>query len=125
MPKEAKADDKEKKVDFKRTKEYKNLRRDMLGDLEVRGLVETQYTDKVEEYMNLWCWLQMLNLDILRRGVYIEYQNGATQKGTTDNKSLTIATRVSSQMLSIWSALGFKDQAIGSKPQVGGEDDEL
>ena len=113
------------KKDFARTKEYRILKKDMLDDLEARGLVGTQYTDKVEEYMNLWCWLQMLNQDILQRGVYIEYQNGATQKGTTDNKSLTIATRVSGQMLSIWTALGFREQATNSKPISGGEDDAL
>ena len=68
------------KKDFSRTKEYRTLKKDMLDDLEARGLVGTQYTDKVEEYMNLWCWLQMLNQDILRRGVYIEYQNGPPKK---------------------------------------------
>ena len=68
----------------------------------------------------------MLNDDIMRRGVYIEYSNGATQKGTTDNKSLTIAVRVSSQMLNIWTSLGFREQAVKSTGlQSGGDDDEL
>ena len=101
------------------TEKYKELKKDMLDDLDARGLVGRQYVDKVEEYLNLWCWLQMLNEDVVARGVYVEYSNGATQKGTTDNKSLTIATRVSSQMLAIWTALGFREQA------AGGEDDEL
>ena len=109
---------------WEKTKEYIELRGDMLDDLQSRGLVGKQNTDKVEEYMRLWCWLRMLDEDIKVRGVYIEYQNGATQKGMTDNKSLAIATRVSSQMLAIWSALGFKEQAVNSKA-VGGEDDEL
>ena len=110
---------------YARTKEYRDLKRDMLDDLETRGLVGKQYVDKVEEYMDLWCWLKMLNEDVVTRGVFVEYSNGATQKGTTENKSLTIATRVSSQMLNIWSALGFREQATSSKPQSGGEDDEL
>lgn len=109
---------------WEKTTEYKELRSDMLDDLQARGLVGKQYTDKVEEYMRLWCWLRMLDEDIKVRGVYIEYHNGATQKGMTDNKSLAIATRVSSQMLAIWSALGFREQAISSKA-AGGEDDEL
>lgn len=103
----------------------KKLKQDMLDDLEVRGLVGTQYTDKVEEYINLWSWLQMLNDDVVDRGVYVKYQNGANQMGTTENKSLTIATRVSAQMLNIWTALGFREQANSAKPQNGGEDDEL
>ena len=107
------------------TKDYRALKKDMLDVLEARGLLGKQYTDKVDEYMRLWCWLQMLNADIMERGVYVEYQNGEHQKGTTDNKSLSIATRVSSQMLAIWSALGFKDQAVKSKVGDGGEDDEL
>lgn len=106
-------------------KEYEVLKNDMLDDLSLRGLVGAQYIDKVDEYMRLWCYLQMLNEDIINRGVYIEYQNGANQKGTTDNKSVSMATRVSSQMLNIWSALGFREQAVNTKPQSGGVDDEL
>ncbi len=110
---------------WKKTKAYKELKRDMLDDLESRGLLGRQYTDKADEYMNLWCWLQMLNTDIMERGVYTEYQNGATQKGTTDNKSLTIATRVSSQMLNIWTALGFREQAAKSRSESASDEDEL
>lgn len=109
-----------------KTAEYTALKKDMLDDLEARGLIGRQYTDKVQEYMNLWCWLKMLNEDVITRGVYVEYSNGATQKGTTDNKSLTIATRVSSQMLNIWAALGFREQAVSAAgKQSGGEDDDL
>lgn len=114
-----------KKKKWQNTAGYKDLKKDMLDDLEVRGLVGKQYSDKVEEYMRLWIWLQMLNEDITERGVFIEYQNGANQSGTTDNKSLSIATRVSAQMLAIWTALGFKEQAVKSKVGAGGEDDEL
>lgn len=114
-----------KKTDFTKKKNYKKLKEEMLADLESRGLISEPYLDKVDEYMRLWCWLQMLNEDIKERGVFIEYQNGEKQKGTTDNKSLTIATRVSNQMLSIWNALGFKAQAVKGKDGVGGEDDEL
>lgn len=114
-----------KKNAYLESEACKQLKQDMLDDLEMRGLVGRQYTDKVDEYINLWCWLQMLNEDVMARGVYLEYQNGANQKGTTENKSLTIATRVSSQMLNIWAALGFREQANSSKPQTGGDEDEL
>lgn len=111
---------------YRNSDNYRELKSDMLDDLEARGLIGKKYTDKVDEYMNLWSWLQMLNDDITRRGVYIEYSNGATQKGTTDNKSLTIAVRVSSQMLNIWTSLGFREQAVKSTGlQSGGDDDEL
>ncbi len=113
-----------KASDWMRKKEYKQLKKDMLNDLESRGLIAKQYVDKVEEYMRLWCWLQMLNEDIMERGVYIEYQNGSAQKGTTDNKSLGIAARISGQMLNIWSALGFREQAVNAKA-VAPDEDEL
>lgn len=111
---------------WKKSKEYTALKKDLLEDLESRGLIGKQYTDKVEEYMDLWCILKMLNEDVLKRGVFVEYSNGATQKGTTENKSLSNAVRVSSQMLNIWSALGFREQAVKiANGPVGGEDDDL
>lgn len=109
---------------WEKTAEYRKLKQDMLDDLESRGLVGQQYTAKVNEYMDLWVWFRMLNADVLERGVFVEYQNGANQKGTTENKSLTIATRVAAQMLNIWAALGFKENAISSKP-LAGDADEL
>lgn len=109
---------------YVRLPEYKQLRKDMVDDLEARGLVSQPYMDKVSEYMSLWCLRRMLEEDIAERGVYLEYQNGANQKGTTDNKSVEKLVRVSSQMLSVWTALGFREQANAAK-SAGGEDDEL
>lgn len=115
-----------KQKKWENTKQYKELKQEMLDDLESRGLISRPYIDKVEEYMELWTQLKMLNEDIRKRGVSIEYQNGENQKGTTDNKSLGIAIRVSAQMLNIFSALGFRDQAIKAKSEPdGGEEDEL
>lgn len=110
--------------EYTRSKEYKDLRKDMTDDLQARGLISKPYMDMVDEYMNLWCLRRMLDEDISERGVYVEYQNGANQKGTTDNKSVEKRVRVSSQMVSIWAALGFREQANNAKP-VGGDDDEL
>lgn len=112
------------KKSYESTDEYKRLRADLLDDLSARGLIAAVYVDKAEEYLKLWCWLQMLDEDIRRRGVFVEYSNGATQKGQTDNKSLAIATRVSAQMLSIFGALGFKDHAQNAKA-ADCEEDEL
>lgn len=109
---------------YKRLDEYKNLRKEMTDDLQARGLISKPYMDMVDEYMNLWCLRRMLDEDIAERGVYVEYQNGANQRGTTDNKSVEKRVRVSSQMVSIWAALGFREQANSAKP-VGGDDDEL
>lgn len=121
-----KAKNKPKTVEtLTRTKAYKKLRSDMLDDLEARGVIGQQYTDKVEEYMQLWCYREMLHEDIRTRGVAVEYQNSATQKGVTENKSLNLITRISSQMLSIWGALGFREAATSAKPLPGADDDDL
>ena len=109
---------------FAKTREFRELQKDLLDDLTSRGLISKPYLDKVDEYMGLWCLRRLLEEDIAARGVYVEYQNGANQKGTTDNKSVEKLVRVSSQMLSIWSALGFKEQAANAKPS-GCDDDEL
>ena len=109
---------------FAKTKEFRELKKDLLDDLTVRGLISKPYMDKAEEYMGLWCLRRMLEEDIAARGVYVEYQNGANQKGTTDNKSVEKLVRVSSQMLSIWAALGFKEQAASAKP-LDDDDGEL
>ena len=112
--------------DWTKTKAYRELKKEMLDDLEARGLISRPYIDKVEEYMELWVQLKMLNADIRERGVSIEYQNGENQKGTTDNKSLGIAIRVSGQMLNIFSALAYREQAVKARADLsGGEDDEL
>ena len=110
---------------YKRRKVYREIRDNMRDSLETRGLIGAHYTDKVDEYMRLWCHLQMLQDDVDERGVFVTYSNGATQKGTTENKSLTAEVRVSGQMLSIWTALGFKDIPEGGMSRGGEEDDEL
>lgn len=115
----------ESEKNWAKTKAYRDLKKDMLDDLTARGLVSRQYTDKVDEYMDLWCMRQMLTEDVRERGVFVEYVNGANQYGTTDNKSVGMITRVSAQMLSIWAALGFRDSAVNAAKAGAVEDDEL
>ena len=45
---------------WRQTKAFRGLRQSMLDDLTARGLVDQAYTDKVEEYMDLF-------VEILRR----------------------------------------------------------
>lgn len=115
-----------KPKDWSKTQAYKTLRKDMLDDLDARGLVGSQFRDKVDEYMSLWCVLQQLKADIMEHGVTLSYKNGANQFGVTDNKSVASITRVSAQMLQIWTALGFRSQATAASAppaQDAGEDE--
>ena len=90
--------------DYRRTKEYRALRADLMANLESRGLVEAVYRDKVTEYMDLWVRRRQLQADIAERGLTIE-----TERGLTENRSVTLELQTSRQMLAIYNALGFRE----------------
>lgn len=119
------AENVKKKPSWERTKAYKELDKALRDDLDARGLIGPQYEDQVDMYMTLWVTKQELRADIKDRGVSVAYQNGASQKGYTDNKSVDKLIRVSAQMLQIWTALGYKEMANSEKLPGDGEDDEL
>lgn len=114
------------KNDWAKTKQYRNLKRSMIQDLENAGLNREPYLDMVSQYMAFWVQLQMLNQDINERGICVEYQNGNNQMGVTDNKSVAAAVRVNARMESILASLGYKARALKSGASAAsGEDDEL
>lgn len=119
------AKNEKKPIAWERTKAYKELDTALRDDLENRGLVGPQYEDQVDTYMTLWVTKQELRADIKNRGVSVAYQNGATQRGFTDNKSVDKLIRVSAQMIQIWTALGYKEQANRERIPGDCEDDEL
>ena len=57
--------------EYARTKEYAQLKRSMIENLEARGLAEHAYTDKVKEYMDFWVQRKQLKDDIDSRGVSV------------------------------------------------------
>ena len=97
------------------------LKQCLLANLESRGLVEEVYTDQVNNYLELRRIRRLLTKDINKNGVVI-YDD---KKGRmVDNPSINRRVQVSQQMISIFTALGFKDFATKAKT-VGGEDFEL
>lgn len=113
---------------LKRSTRYKNLKTALTDDLKAAGMNRLPYTDMVEQYMDLWLQLQLLNEDVIQRGVQIPYRNGSNQEGVTDNKSVNIAIRVGARMDNILTSLGYKERAkrqTAMTPDAGGEDDEL
>ena len=106
---------------WEKTKEFIELRGDMLDDLQARGLVGKQYTDKVEEYMDFWVQRQKLEADIAARGVTVL---DAKREMPVENRSVSLSVQVSRQMLAIFTALGLKEDACAASPQ-GGDEDEL
>lgn len=100
---------------------YYKLRKALRANLEARGLVEEVYTDKVEEYMDLWEHLKNLQTDIKERGYTIMDKKRGME---VENRSVSLALQTSRQMLAIFTALGFKDEAAARRiaPE---EEDEL
>ncbi len=109
-----------KVTDWRKTKRYAELKASMLDDLEARGLLGKTYTDKVDEYLDFWCRRQELQADVAERGLTVIDDRGRL----SENRSVSLEIQVARQMLSLWTALGFKDAASKSDAP-GGFDDEL
>lgn len=108
-------------AEVRRSRAFKTLKKSMVESLEARGLCEDIYRDKVDEYMEFWARKQELAADIRERGLSVCDERGRV----TENRSVSLEIQVSRQMLAIFTALGFKDEA-GKSGRVGGfDDDEL
>ena len=110
----------EQAKDWRKTKQYRELKRSMLDNLEARGLLEKAYTDKLDEYLDFWVRRQELQTDVAERGLSVIDDRGRI----TENRSVSLEIQVARQMLAVWTALGFKDAAAKSD-EPGGMDDEL
>ena len=102
------------------TKAYKALERDLMDSLAARGLLDSVYADKVREYLDLWIRRQELERDIAERGVSIYSEKYG---GMVENRSVSLEIQVSRQMLAIYNALGYKEQAGAGR--TAEPDDEL
>lgn len=110
----------EQAKDWRKTKQYRELKKSMLDNLEARGLLEKTYTDKVDEYLDFWVRRQELQTDVAERGLSVIDDRGRI----TENRSVSLEIQVARQMLAVWTALGFKD-ADAKSDVPGGMDDEL
>lgn len=109
------------KTDYTKTKKYRALRKALEDNLEARGLEAEQYADKVAEYMELWIMRAQLRDDVKDRGTVVpDHKNG----GMKENRSVTLMLQTSRQMLAIFAALGFRQEAIKAEV-LASEDDEL
>ena len=110
----------EQAKDWRKTKQYRELKKSMLDNLEARGLLEKAYTDKVDEYLDFWVRRQELQTDVAERGLSVIDDRGRI----TENRSVSLEIQVARQMLAVWTARGFKDAAAKSDVPEG-MDDEL
>ena len=111
----------EEKIDYTRTKKYKELKQSLLQQLQDNDNYTTYFIDLVELYMSLWVVCQKLIADIEFRGVQVKYQNSATQWGYKKNDSVNELSKTNAQMLKILNQLGIKANIKDTNTQ---EDDD-
>lgn len=108
-----------KRKNWRKSKDFGELKDSLRESLERRGLTERVYADKLEEYMDFWCRRQELKEDIAIRGLTVMDDRGRM----SENRSISLEIQVSRQMLTIFTALGFK--ADEKNLNLGGDCDDL
>lgn len=97
----------------------KQIRQDLLDQLERNGMVGGYCRDMVDDYMELWDISKALAKDIKERGVTIESELADGRCKRVKNESVGELLKTNAQMLKILDSLELK--AV----QGGDEDDEL
>lgn len=94
----------EKKIrDYRKTTQYRTLKRSLLDLLAWRGMTDQVYLDKVDEYMDFWVRRCELRDDVRERGLSVVDDRGRWM----ENRSVSLEIQVSRQMMTIFSALGL------------------
>jgi len=99
----------------------KDIRQDLLDQLDRNGAVGKYYLDLIEDYMNLLKTKNLLQEDINEKGVSVKYQNGSNQWGYKKNDSIDQLLKVNAQQLKILDYLNIRP----SKQQDYDYDEEL
>ena len=115
----------EKSADVKRimrTQNYKDIKKDLLDQLEANGTFGKFFEDMIEDYMAMYVTKTLLVEDIQKRGTIVPYNNGGGQTGYKKNEAVDMFNKTNGQMLKLLSELGLKaNAALGG----GDFDDEL
>lgn len=91
----------------------KEIKQDLLDQLDRNGTTGKYYIDLVDDYMDLYDTKEKLIKDIKERGVTCKYQNGKNQWGYKKNDSVDQLLKVNQQMLKLLDALGIKPSQDG------------
>ncbi len=88
------------------------IKKDLLEQLEEKGLTQSFYTSLVDDYLDLWDIKNMLIKNIREEGVVITYNNGGGQTGRKKNDAVPELNKVNGQMLKILCDLGLRGADI-------------
>ncbi len=97
----------------------REIKQDLLDQLDRKGIFGNYYIDLVDDYMNLLKTKNLLQKDINKKGISIKYQNGENQWGYKKNDSVDQLLKVNAQQLKILGYLDIKP----TKLQVFDDDD--
>ena len=108
-------------ANFKRTKEYRELKSALMDNLEARGLIEPIYADMVRRYLSFREMEYLADQEIEAKGLNIwDEKRGSWQA----NPAITVKVNASRQAAAIYRALGFEDEAKKSRLDPNGDDDD-
>jgi phage terminase small subunit len=108
-------------ADFKRTKEYRELKQALLDHLAVKGLTNPVYGDMVRRYLSFREMEHQADADIAEKGLNIWDEK---RQSWQINPCVSAKMNASRQAAAIYRALGFEDAAKNALP-AGDDDDEL
>jgi len=115
-----------KEIDYRRTAQYRKVKKELMEELERNGTVGTYCTSMVDSYMSDWVVVKKLEDDIAFRGVVIEYRDGRGEKQEKKNDSVDGKVRVVASMHRTLDMLGIKlDKRSVNKPKDGDDDGGL
>lgn len=86
----------------------REIKQDLLDQLDRNGTAGKYYIDLVDDYMNLLKTKNLLQKDINKKGISIKYQNGENQWGYRKNDSVDQQLKVNAQQLKILAYLDIK-----------------
>lgn len=91
----------------------KKIEQSLLSQLVNMGADSEHFKDLINDYINFYDIKNELVADIKSRGVSIEWQNSATQKGYKKNDSVSELVKVNAQMLKILQQLHIETTEAG------------
>lgn len=109
----------EKEKDWTRTKPYRDIRKDLLDQLERNGTVGEQFRGLVDDYMKMWVIKEQLAADIKERGVLVTAFGPGGREYLKKNDSVDQLPKYNAQMMKLLNEIGIKPD------QYAGEDDVL
>ena len=94
------------------TASQRRIRRDLISQLEAKGLDKSYYVDLVNDYIIMLKTRDSLQEDIVKRGTLVEYNNGGGQSGFKKNDSIDQFNKICDRMAKHLDFLGIKPSDI-------------